>query len=56
MAKAIKTKTAQPRVATKSAKKTVVTHPVTGTEMKFDKTIYEPVKSCHPSKPERKQG
>lgn len=30
----------------KAAKKTVVTHPVTGTEMKFDSTIYEPVKAA----------
>ena len=27
-------------------KKTIVTHPVTGTERKFDSTIYEPVKSA----------
>ncbi len=27
-------------------KKTVVTHPVTGTERKFDSTIYEPVKAA----------
>lgn len=46
MAKAIKPKTTQPASKAKSANKTVVTHPVTGTEMKFDKTIYEPVKSA----------
>ena len=29
-----------------SSKKTTVTHPVTGTERKFDSTIYEPVKAA----------
>ena len=28
------------------SKKTIVTHPVTGTERKFDTAIYEPVKSA----------
>ena len=28
------------------SKKTIVTHPVTGSERKFDTTIYEPVKSA----------
>ena len=28
------------------SKKTIVTHPVTGTERKFDSVIYEPVKSA----------
>ena len=30
----------------KTSKKTVVTHPVTGTERKFDSQIYEPVKAA----------
>ncbi len=46
MAKAIKRKTAQPRSGAKSSKKSIVTHPVTGTERKFDRAIYEPVKSA----------
>lgn len=31
---------------TKLPGKTIVTHPVTGTEMKFDTAIYEPVKTA----------
>ena len=31
---------------TNKAKKTIVTHPVTGTKRKFDAAIYEPVKSA----------
>lgn len=33
-------------MAKATAKKIIVTHPVTGTERKFDATIYEPVKAA----------